>query len=181
MLEGVTHHSLDEVVAQSPDWTQKAKFPFSIPTRFLWVDGSQHERLVIPDSVVAYTDHRGDEPIKVLLFIEFDQKMDVNRSDVTQASIRQKIACYSSMFKDGTMKKRFGFNLFHVLFITTGSHVHMKTMTDCCQTYRSETVRNVPAYPFFFSTSPDFDAADNPLGDFWIDGDGKFKGIMRLT
>ncbi len=45
-LEGVETLTPDEVVAQSPEWTRNAKFPFCIPTRFMWVDGKQHERVV---------------------------------------------------------------------------------------------------------------------------------------
>lgn len=178
--KGVTTFLPNEVVAQSPEWTQKAKFPFSIPTRFIWVDGSQHERTVIPDGVVAYEDHRLEQPVRALLFIEFDQEMDVNRSDVTQSSIRQKIACYSSMFKDNTIKKRFGFDAFRVLFISTGNPKHLSTMIECCQEYRTKTVRKVPPYPFFFSNVDAFDAAENPLTGCWRDGDGAPKGITRV-
>ncbi len=179
-VEGIVTLSPDELVKQSPDWTQKAKFPFSIPTRFKWVDGRQHDRTVIPDGMVAYIDHRMEAPVKALLFIEFDQEMDVNRSDVTQSSIRQKIACYSSMFKDNTVKKRFGFDAFRVLFVTSGSSKHLQTMCECCQEYRTKTVRDVPAFPFFFSTVNDLDSAENPLSNFWRDGGGVYKGIIRL-
>ena len=179
-LDGITVHSPTQIVEQSPEWTQKANKPFSIPTRFVWVDGQQHERNIVPDGVIGYEDHRLDKSIKALLFIEFDQEMDVNRTDPRQSSIRQKIACYSAMFLDKTVKARYGYDAFRVLFVTTGSQKHLGTMLDCCKTYRSTVGRKIPPYPFFFATRDEFEASENPLGDFWRDGDGSPKAITRL-
>lgn len=170
----------DELIAQSPAWTQKAHAPFSIPAQFTWIDKTQHKRNVIPDGVVSYIDNRLEKPVKAMLFVEYDQDMDVNKKDPKQASIQQKIACYSAMFKDNTVKTRFGFDAFRVLFITTASPAHLETMIECCQSYRSTIVKGVPPYSFFFSTRKGFDAAKNPLDKFWRDGDGLHKNITRL-
>lgn len=179
-LDGVQVYTDKEIVEQSPEWTRKANKPFSIPTRYTWVDGNRHERNVIPDGVLGYLDTRLEKPVKALLFIEFDQKMDVNRSTATQSSIRQKIACYSAMFNEQTVKARFGFDAFRVLFVTTGNDRHLTTMVECCSEYRQQNASQVPPYPFFFSTHEAFKAADNPLIGCWVDGDGKERNITRL-
>lgn len=180
-LEGVSVLSPEEIVAQSPEWTQKAKNPFSLPSSFIWDDGRQYERNVIPDGVLAYIDTRHEEPIKAMLFVEYDQEMDIKRSDPRQSSIKQKVASYSSIFKDKRIKERFGFDHFRVLFITTGSAKRVEKMVEGCASYRSSQVRGAPPYVFFFSTSADFEAADNPLVKVWCDGDGESKNITSLS
>lgn len=179
-IEGVEVLTAEEVVSQAPEWTQKAKFPYAIPTKFKWTDSQLHKRNVIPDGVLGYIDRRGQDPIRAMLFVEYDQKMNINRSSPDQSSIRQKIACYSAMFKNKTIKERFGFDHFRVLFITTGSPNHQRTMIDCCIKYRDEVERDVQPYIFFFSTSEGFEGSDNPLVGCWSDGDGKRKNITRL-
>ena len=177
--QGIECLTPDEIIEQAPESTQKAARPFSIPTRFTWADGTLHERNVIPDGVLGVIDTRSGTPVTSLLFIELDQEMDIKRSDPRQSSIVQKVASYSAMLKAQTVKQRFGFEHFRVLFVTTGSQSHMEYMVAACAEYRGAFAHKIPPYPFFFSTFAGLRAAPDMLSDVWCDGAGKSKPLIR--
>lgn len=172
--------SPSQVLEKSPEWTQKANKPFSFPTRFMWTNDRQYDRRVIPDGFVCYVDRRFEKPLKIMLCVEFDQKMSIKRSDPTQASIVQKIACYSAIFQKQMVKERFGFDAFRVLFVTTGEPMHLQKMLSQCQEYRKSQSAKIPPYPFYFTTESAFADASNVLDQIWFDGDAKKQSITRL-
>ena len=86
-LEGVEVLTAAQIVAQAPEPTQKAKEPYSIPTQFKWVDGSMNKRNAKPDGVLGYVDRRNADPIRAVLFVEYDQRMNINKTDPQQPSI----------------------------------------------------------------------------------------------
>ena len=106
----------DEVLAQSPAQTRRAKYPFRWKTQ-LTHNGERHDIMILPDYVFGIEDQNGR---KKFFFVEIDRgTMPVSRRDITQTSYIRKILSYADTFKRGLAIKRFGMNGFQVLTVTT--------------------------------------------------------------
>jgi hypothetical protein len=101
---------------------------------FKWNVAVQNNKLgVIPDG--AFVLEFPDPPIgrhRVLYFIEADcGTMPVTRGTLMQSSFHRKLLAYEATWQQGVHRRRFGFNRFRVLTITTNAQ-RVNSLVEAC-------------------------------------------------
>ncbi len=88
---------------------------------------------VVPDRVFAldFEDQKGDRN-RAFFFLEADRAtMPVVRKDFAQTSFYRKLLAYEATWSQSIHQRRFGFNRFRVLTVTT-SAARVKSLVDAC-------------------------------------------------
>lgn len=115
--DGLDFISLDQILAQAPQPTQKARYPFRWKTRILHSGESQDVALV-PDYVFGIRNSKAGT--ERYYFVEIDRgTMPVTRRDIRQTSYLRKILSYVDTLERGLAQRRFGIKGFQVLTVTT--------------------------------------------------------------
>jgi hypothetical protein len=108
--------SQEDILAQSPPETRRAKYPFRWKTQVNH-NGQRHEIMILPDYVFGLRNEHGRERF---FFVEIDRgTMPVKRRDITQTSFARKVLSYADTFERGLALRRFGMTGFQVLTVTT--------------------------------------------------------------
>ncbi|HXT13491.1 MAG TPA: replication-relaxation family protein [Candidatus Angelobacter sp.] len=103
---------------------------------FRWKTNVQGQRFsVAPDRVFALEFQGSDENTRrSYFFLEADRgTMPVTRKTLSQTSFHRKLVAYEATWKEGIHEKRFGFNRFRVLTVTTGPERVKSLLTACTQ------------------------------------------------
>jgi hypothetical protein len=115
---------------------------------------------VVPDRVFAldFTDQKGNSD-RAVFFLEADRAtMPVIRKTFSQTSFFRKLLAYEATWSQSIHRRRFGFNRFRVLTVTT-SDERVKSLVDACSKlkrgqglflFADQTILEKPAE--FFST-----------------------------
>jgi hypothetical protein len=118
--------SQEDILAQSPAETRRAKYPFRWNTQVNH-NGQRHDIMILPDYVFGLRTRDGRERF---FFVEIDRgTMPVTRRDITQTSFVRKILSYADTFERGLALRRFGMAGFQVLTVTT-SQARIQTIQD---------------------------------------------------
>jgi hypothetical protein len=166
-LELIDHHDL---LPDFPEETRGDETPFQAHVR-IKIEGKRSQIGIVPDRLFSLA--RGLRT-RSDFALECDRgTMDIKAKKlIGKSSYRKKLIAYYQLWKDDLHTKRWGFNAFRVLTITS-SEKRMQNMIAVQREIVGEQGSNL-----FLFTTPERLKDKSPLADVWVSGKGETIALL---
>ncbi len=161
----------DELIAAFPQPPAKGRNAFSMKAK-LSQRGLVRERAVVPDLAFGLAPANGS---RRYFMVEIDRgTMPVIRSNPSQTSFEQKMRAYLAAYASKQHQRRFGWQSFRVLTVTTDRY-RLESMMQALRSLR--VLHGHGPSLFLFAARAEL-APRNPLTHPWIDGNGRMVALI---
>ena len=165
----------EEILAGSPQETQKSLRPYQWPVALKW-KGSDVVLHPTPDKIFGIRDlERREGANRKFFFLEADRgTMPTERSDLTKTSMLRHLVAYAWSYRHDLQAKRYNLPNVRVLTVTPGR----QRIANIIAAYRQHVAALVSPKFFLFADRPGLARADDWLEYPWLDAAGEQHRLL---